>query len=348
MSDMVFRPTLRAKQLADFCHRLAVQLAAGIDIRRIWQREAEAAPAGLRSDFARVRDHVANGDSLPTAMASAGDTFPRLCLEMVQVGDQTGMLAEVFRRLSRHYLHAHEASKTFWRTISWPLLQLVFALFVVGALIWIMGLIAGRSGGEPVDILGFGLIGTQGLVIYVALLTAIALGFAGLLLAARRGVFSTRALERLAVTTPLVGPCFEKICLARLCWAMQLTLNVEMDLRRLIPLVLRATGNDYYIRHAENMVRDVMRGSPLYTAFRNTEAFPGDFLDALQVGEASGQIVEAMDRLSQRYEDEAETSIKTLAILAGFAVWAMIAMLIIFLIFRIFGFYLNAISGAGL
>ena len=105
---------------------------------------------------------------------------------------------------------------------------------------------------------------------------------------------------------PGIGSSLEKIALSRLAWALHLTLNVEMDLRRVVPLVLRATGNDHYIRHTDQIVADVAAGHPLHVAFARSGAFPATFIDALAVAEESGQTVESMDRLSKRYEEEAE------------------------------------------
>ena len=75
-------------------------------------------------------------------------------------------------------------------------------------------------------------------------------------------------------------------------------------------------------------------------------AFPSEFIDALQVAEDSGQMVESMDRLSRRYQEESEMAMQTLTKIAGFAVWALVAGLITLMIFRLAGFYLNTINNA--
>ena len=45
------------------------------------------------------------------------------------------------------------------------MIQLVLAICVIGLLIWIMGVISAK----PIDMLGFGLYGTRGLIIYFAI-----------------------------------------------------------------------------------------------------------------------------------------------------------------------------------
>ena len=42
--------------------------------------------------------------------------------------------------------------------IAWPMIELVLAIVVIGLMIWVLGFIASRNNGQPIDILGFGLV----------------------------------------------------------------------------------------------------------------------------------------------------------------------------------------------
>jgi type IV pilus assembly protein PilC len=343
---MILSPRLSTSALAELSHRLGVETESGIDIRRTWQREAETARGHAQTEFAQIRDAVGRGDGLSQALAESGNFFPPLFREMVEVGEQTGTLGRVFRRLADHYRHQQQMQRTFLSAITWPMLELGAALLVIGILIWVMGIVAQRNNGTPIDLLGFGLVGGRGLVIYINFLIAVGLCVTGLVIAVRRGVLWTRPLQRAVYRVPGLGTSLEKLALARLTWALHLLMNVEMDLRKVVPLVLRATGSDYYIRHTGQVVRDVAAGEPIHVAFSLSGAFRSDFIDALQVGEESGQIVESTERLSRRYQEEAEMALQTLTKLAGFAVWAIVAALVTLMIFRLFGFYLNTINDA--
>jgi type IV pilus assembly protein PilC len=265
---------------------------------------------------------------------------------MAQVGEQTGTLGKVFQRLESHYRRQVQAERIFLAAIAWPMIELVLAIFVIGFLIWVLGVIAQRNNGQPVDILGFGLVGNRGLVIYANFVIAVTLCVAGLVAAMRRGVLWTRPLQRAMLALPGIGPALQKIALARLSWALHLAMNVDMDLRQVVPLALRATGNDYYSRHTPQVVADVASGRPLHIALGNTRAFPATFLDALAVAEESGQIVESMDRLSKRYEEEAEIAVKAIAVILGVAVALLVMGIIVLMIFRLAGFYVGTLNEA--
>ena len=342
---MLFSPRLSARELSQLSHRLAIETESGIDIRRTWQREAESARGRRREAYARVRDALNRGESLARGLAETGSLLPPPFHEIVDVGEKTGSLAQVFQRLSEHYRNQQVRERIFKIAIAWPLLQLAAAVFIVGVLIWIIGIIGNRNS-QPVDMLGFGLSGTRGVVIYANFVIAVCLCVAGLVVAMRRGLLWTESLQRFLMRLPLVGRSLEKIALAKLTWVLQLTMNVAMHLRRIVPLALRATGNDHYIRHTEAIVADVVRGHSLHEAFHASGAFPGDFIDALEVAEESGQFVESLDRLSRRYEEEAKLALGVLVAIVAVAVWLLVGAILVWMIFRLFGFYVGTLNEA--
>lgn len=333
------------KQLSELCYRVATSLEAGIDIRRIWRSEADRATGRTQKVFTAVADSVESGETISAALTPWKGFFPRLFVAMVNVGEATGTLGEVLRRLSQHYDHRTQVARKFRSQIAWPLLQLFAALTVVGLMILIGGVIE-TAPGKPLDLLGFGLTGMSGLVTYAGLLGAIVIG--ALLL---KGYLDRRPYVRAAwiefwTNQPVIGPCLKKISLARIAWGLHLTLNVDMDLRRVAPIVLNISGNRYYAKHGAGVADEIGNGNPLSVAFAKTEVFPREFLDALAVAEESGQLVESMQRLSRQYEEEAESAMTTLsAVLAGF-IWAGVATMIVILIFRIFNFYTKTIYDA--
>ena len=346
MQSTLFRPQLSNKALAELSHRLAIETDSGIDIRRTWQRESDMARGRFRPYILGICDDVARGDTLSAAMTNATGVFPSLFLEMVSVGEQTGTLGKVFSRLESHYRRQVRAERTFVSAISWPMLELAFAIVVVGGLIWVMGVVAQRNNGQPIDVLGFGLVGTSGLILYCILVTVIGVGIASVVISLRRGMLWTRSIQRALIQLPAIGHALQRIALARIAWALHLTMNVDIGLRHIVPLALRATANDYYIRHTDQITNDVTAGEPLHVAFARSHAFPSEFIDALSTAEESGRIVESMARLSDRYEEEAESAVKILATTLGYLVGAAIMAFIVFLIFRLASFYIGTINDA--
>lgn len=342
---MLGEPRIGLKPLAALCRRLAISLGAGVDVRTVWMREAASAQGVGRRQLSKISQGVASGVSMSDSLQQTGKYFPEFFREIIRVGEESGHLPEVCRQLAAHYEHQLKLRRTLWASLTWPLVELTLALTVVGVVIWVMGAIP-QLARNHVDLFGFGLIGTQGLFIYLLLLGACGLAGFFAYRAMLRGALWTSTVQRLLMRVPQLGRALETLALARLAWALHVTLNSGMEIKSALRMSLSSTQNVIYKQHIKAVVAAVGAGQEVHEAFREAGVFPLGFLDAVQVGEESGQLVESMGNLSVQYQEEARAAMNTITVLIGLAVTALIAGLIIFLIFRVFGFYIGTINDA--
>lgn len=349
---MFFSPRIGQRELAQLCRRMATALEAGLDVRSVVAREATGrASRGLLKQMTQISLATKQGKSLRDAVDATGNYFPQLFREMVDIGEQTGHLDSVFRHLAEHYEHQLSLRRAFISAITWPAIQLVAAVSIVGLLIWVMGILeqympSKDKNSPPIDMLGFGLKGTSGLLIYCSIVGSVVL--AGFLFyqALRRGWFWVRPVERLIFKIPVLGNSLETLALARLAWSMQLTLDTGMDLLKALPLSIKSMRYALYTDHTEQVVQGVRKGIPIHEALEATEVFPRDFVDSLEVGEQAGRLPESLAILSKQYQEQAQRALAALTVVAGFAVWALVAILIIMVVVRLMMFYVGVINDA--
>lgn len=336
---------IRTRQMAQLFRRVGLSLRAGVDVVRIWTSESQRGAAAQREAMETVRFHVASGDSVADSLQRTNGYFPSLACEMVDVGEHAGRLDETFLRLADYYDHLLELRRTFLIGIIWPMLQLVAAILVVGGVIWLVGVLTPMTGGEPVDILGLGLTGTRGALIYFSIVGLIVGGMTAFVMAVRRGLFGTAPIL-LAMKIPVLGKCLQTMALERLTWALAMSLESGMDAKRSIQLALRATQNPVYLAQQERVHAAIVQGREFHEALRSTHVFPDDFLNALESAEISGTQTDSLERLSKEYQEQAQTMARALTVASTFIIWGLVAMLIIFFIIRFAMFYLGTIYGA--
>lgn len=343
---MLFSPRITTKELAGLCRRLATSLDAGIDLRAVWRREAGGAGrVALLHRCGVIRDAVARGESLADALDATGDFFPPLFCQLAAVGEETGQLGHVFAQLADHFGAQLKRRRTFLAAITWPMVQLTLAVVIVGFLIWIVGVI-GESRNTTIDILGLGLVGTPGLIVYAAIVSGVVVGGFLLFYAARRGLLGLGMVQRGLLRVPVLGTALQTLALARLAWALHLTFNTGMDVRRALRLSLESTQNARYSGQIGRIDKAIASGDSVHEAFVATGVFPAEFLDVLHVGEQSGTLTETMERLGRQYEDYANVALATLVKLAGLAVWCLVAVVLVSVIVRVFSFYIGTINDA--
>lgn len=331
--------------LINFLRRAAIAHRAGVDLLKFWDKEAEAGPRDLRRAATVVQDRLRAGDSLTGAVAACRGYFPPLVVEMIEIGEMTGRLDDVLDRLRTHYEHLRDLRRSLIMGLIWPGIQLGMAICVVGLLIWVVGFIASLRGGEPIDILGIGLVGNRGLAIYIALVVSFAGAIAFGVMALRNGWLGTGPIK-FCLKIPVIGNCLKKYALARFSWTLALTLESGVDARRSLRLALRATQLPTAIAAIDRADEVIVRGGEFHEACRDIDGFSDDFVTSLAAAEQAQSISESLHYLSNQYREQAELANKVLTTFASFAIWGGVAAMIILLIFRLFMFYMGVLNEA--
>ncbi len=243
-------------------------------------------------------------------MDDGTDFFPDLFLNIIAVGDKTGHLGEACAQLAENYDYQVKLRRDFLGSITWPMFQLIAAIFIVGFMIWILGII-GSSTGTTTDILGWGLVGNRGLLIYSLVVGSAIAGIALLIHAIQRGLGWTHAVQRAILRVPMLGPPLETMALARLAWTLHLTLDAGMEITHAVRLSLESARNARYLDQIDQVEASIRSGNSLYDTFLETGAYPPEFLDTMRVGEQSGRVVESMAVLSRQYRERATAAMST-------------------------------------
>jgi type IV pilus assembly protein PilC len=342
---MFFDRRVKTKPLTDFLRRLGMSLESGIDIRKALDSEVRRSPPSMKAEVESIQGDVAMGRTLTQAMNHCGEYFPPLVRELVEVGEQTGHLPEVLKQLAEHYELRMQMWKQFLGSITWPMVQFGIALSVLGFLIWISGVIEGITRTKT-DLLGLGLTGTSGLVVYLAFLAVIAAAVWYIVMSIRRGKLWVAPIQRAVFKVPMLGKALRTMAIARFAWTLNLTTHTALDVRKSLTLALNSTHHVEFTSQIPDVQAGIQRGNEINEVLAATGAFPIEFIHAVQVGEESGRLSESMGILAQQYQDESRRALAILTQFAGYGVWAAVALLIILLIFKLFGTYVGAINQA--
>ncbi|MCA9213597.1 MAG: type II secretion system F family protein [Planctomycetales bacterium] len=330
-----------AKPLGAMCRRIATSVEAGLDILSILDRESKNGSSTHQRIISEIRKDIAKGETFAEAVLARGNYFPRQFQLMIDVGEKTGRLELVLYKLAEYYERLNRLKGIFLAAIIWPGIQFVIALGVVGLVIWIPSWL----GLGDTDILGFGLVGTRGLLIYVALIVGAAVLLGMLFGAVRRG-FLARQVSELLMRTPGIGPAFRTMAQLRFSRSLGLAIESGMDAWNSVGLAFQSAEAPYFAQHADRCKKEVRNGSEIHATLRDVGVFDQGMIDAVQIGEDTGKLAESLEVHSKQLDDKVDTAFQGLAILAGVAVWICIGLFIIFMIFRLASFYFGMINEA--
>lgn len=343
----MFAPRIPLSQLAPLCRSLGTMLHSGVKLTQALKVVEKQQRGYAEKALQAIQLDIRKGADLATAFREHGSYFPELMVEMVAVAEETGTLPEVLRSLAEHYENLLRMRRTFLGAIAWPMIQLFAAIFIIAGLILVLGMIAqSQPGSQPFDPLGFGLHGVSGAITWLAYcfgsLAALWFGY----VLAVRGFRQAYAIHSLLLAVPVVGQCMRSFAIARFSWAFALTQQAGMSIEPSLTASLKATNNAAFTAATPLVVANVMAGEDLTDALQSTDLFPRQYIEMVRVGEATGTVPEALERLSPQFEEDARRSLYGLTVALGWVIWSLVAGMIIFLIFRIMLTYIDMINRA--
>lgn len=338
---------LRLKTLAHVCRSLSTMLESGIAVRQVFTLAAKKnSDSQARDALNDVSQRIAEGEEISTAMRRQDGTFPELMTDMIEMSETSGALPEVLTHLADHYENNLQLRRSFLQQISWPMFQLVAAVFVIALLILVLGMIGGGPNGPKLDSLVFGLTGVSGAIIWLTCtLGSAVLAWIGYQVAVR--MFSAKKfLDPFWLRVPVLGTCLRSFAIARFSWAYYLTQQTGMTVDRSLTASLKATNNGAFQNATPELIGRIHEGEDFSTAIAACGLFPEDYVHMVAVAESSGTVPEALHRLSPQFDDQARRSLKTLTAALSWLIWLLVATFIVFFIFRFFMWYAGMINDA--
>ena len=312
------RDRVRHIDLVLFSRQMFTLLKAGVPIMQALAGLQESTDnRAFRAVLKRIREHLDAGRELSVALARQQPVFSPFYVAMVQVGEQTGRLEEVFLRLFHHLEFQKFMRDQVRSAIRYP----AFVLATMGVALVIINVFvipafakvyAGFQAELPyltkllIDFSHF-------VVSYGAYLAAGVIAAALGLRAFVRTREGRYAWDRFKLKLPIAGPIIHKATMARFARSLSLALRSGVPVVQGFTLVAQVVDNDYVARQVEKIRQGVERGESVLRAAIGAGIFTPVVLQMIKVGEDSGALDDLMQEIADMYQREVEYELKTLS-----------------------------------
>ena len=299
------------KQLSLVCQQFSIILNAGLPIVRTVQLVAQqTSDKTLRKILTEAAEDVNAGFSLSDSLELRGPQLPRMFVETLRAGEESGMLEETFARLATYYNKRSKIRAKLIAAITYPIFVIIVAIVVV---IVIMA-VAIPKFTETFETMNIELPLLTKLLIAVSNFCAsyfwIFLLVAVAMIVGFRVYYHTDKGRYNVTKIWLKLPVLGKIQLTGA--ASQLANTLATMLTAGIPVIraLSVTGrslNNYYlgtglIKAAEQLEQ----GFRLQDALRTLGIFPDLLVEMAAVGEESGSLEDTLTVIGAYYDNEVE------------------------------------------
>ena len=299
---------VRLEDLEFLTSELSLLLDSGVRIDRaigILERSAKGGAVGKL--LGGLSGQLKQGRQLSEAVADQQGVFDPLFVNLVAVGEESGRLPDVFRRLSEDLRFRRDVRQKVLQAASYPMV--VLGVCIV-ALLFIFNFVVPNlttlfTDASELPWYTTALLGaSEFMQRYQWLLGAGLAAAAVILWQARSRPGSIEARERLALGTPLVRDAALTVERIRFASGLGMMLESGVPVDRALQLATGSIRHGQLRRETSIAVEKVRRGEQLSATLRQTRLFPDFYASLLEVGEESGELGKVFTEIARRSRDD--------------------------------------------
>jgi MSHA biogenesis protein MshG len=300
-----------------FSRQMYSLLKAGVPILRALGglQESSTNPA-FKAALQGVRESLESGRELSASLQRQSKAFSPFYVSMVQVGERTGRLEEVFLNLFHHIDFQEEMRQQVKSALRYPIFVLVAmagALAVINYFVIPAFAKVYQGFGAKLPIITQYLIAFSNFWVQYWWLPPGVVIASWLAFRSYTGTpVGRQHWDRTKLRVPVAGKIVLKATLARFARSLALSLRSGVTAVQSLSLVAQVVENTHVADRIERMREGVERGESVLRTAVNAGIFTPVALQMVLVGEESGSLDDMMDEVADMYTREVQYDLKTL------------------------------------
>ncbi|KAF0812883.1 Type II secretion system protein F [Andreprevotia sp. IGB-42] len=300
-----------------FTRQMHAMLKAGIPIMRSLAalQQSSANPA-LAKVIQALRNGLDEGRELSQAMRQRPDVFSVFFVSLIQVGELTGRLDEIFLRLFRYLEFEHSTRRQISSALRYPSFVLVGVMIAIATInVFVIPAFAKVYKGfnAELPLLTKVLIGISDFTVEYG--AAIGIAFVALVLGIGYYLKTQGGRYRwhkLKLRLPVVGEIVHKATMSRFARGLAITMKSGVPVLQGVGVVSRVVDNDYIALRIDQMRLGIERAESVTQAATTAGVFTPAVLQMIAIGEETGELDELLAEIADMYEREVDYGVATL------------------------------------
>ncbi|EPD4378581.1 type II secretion system F family protein [Vibrio fluvialis] len=309
---------VKTKDITILTRQLATMLTTGVPIVQALKLVGDNhRKAEMKSILAQITKGVEAGTPISKAMRTASTHFDALYVDLIQTGEQSGNLAEVFERLATYREKSEQLRAKVIKALIYPSMVILVALGVSYLMLTMVipefeSMFKGFGAELPwftLQILKL----SHGVQAYSAGAFIASLGLVFGIKAARKKSFVVRLkTSQLSLRFPIIGGVLAKAAIAKFSRTLATSFSAGIPILASLKTTAKTAGNVHFETAIQDVHRHTAAGMPMYIAMRNTQAFPEMVLQMVMIGEESGKLDDMLNKVATIYEFEVDNTVDNL------------------------------------
>ncbi len=311
--------TVREKDVSLFTRQMATMMKAGVPLLQSFDivGKGHSNPAVARL-LMELKTEVETGSSLASAFRKYPLLFDALFCNLVQAGEQAGILESLLDRLATYKEKTLAIKSKIKAALFYPIAIIVVA-FVITAVIMIFVIPAFKQvftsfGADlPAPTLFVMAVSDIFVQYWYIILSAIGGGVYSFLEAWKRSQAVQIFMDRLMLKAPIFGHLVRISTIARWTRTLATMFAAGVPLVEALDSVGGASGNWVYQSATKVIQNEVSTGTSLTVAMQNSNLFPNMVIQMVSIGEESGALDSMLSKVADFFEQEVDDAVEALS-----------------------------------
>jgi type IV pilus assembly protein PilC len=307
------------KDITLFTRQLATMMKSGVPLLQSFDIVGKGhSNASVSKLLADIKSDVETGSSLSQAFRKYPLYFDALFCNLVQAGEQAGILDTLLDRLATYKEKILAIKSKIKSALFYPISIIVVA-FIITAIIMIFVIPAFKdlfsSFGADLPALTMLVITISNFFVdyWWAIFGTIGFSVWFFFYTWKRSEKMQSTMDRVMLKLPLFGELIRKATIARFARTLSTMFAAGVPLVEALDSVAGASGNRVYYDATKQIQSDVTTGTSLTVAMQNTEVFPNMVLQMVSIGEESGALDAMLSKVADFYEGEVDDAVEGLS-----------------------------------
>ncbi|MGA8004719.1 MAG: type II secretion system F family protein [Burkholderiales bacterium] len=307
------------KDITLFTRQLATMMKAGVPLLQSFDIVGKGASNPAVSKLLmEVKTEVETGSSLAAAFRKYPLYFDNLFCNLVQAGEQAGILESLLDRLATYKEKILGIKSKIKSALFYPIAIIVVA-FLITAIIMIFVIPAFKQvftsfGADlPAPTLFVMAVSDAFVQYWYIIFGTIGGGFYAFFAAWKRLLPVQVFMDRLMLRLPLFGALVRKSTIARWTRTLATMFAAGVPLVEALDSVGGASGNHVYMTATKQIQSEVATGTSLTVAMQNATVFPSMVIQMCSIGEETGSLDAMLGKVADFYEAEVDDSVEALS-----------------------------------
>lgn len=344
--------TIKQKEIVEFTRHLSVMLSAGVTIfEAINFLKEQSNNKVFTSKLTRIIDSLNNGQSLSASMKRFPKIFPEIYTNIIQVGENSGTLAETMLDLANHL----EENETFKRKVKgalvYPKIILgVMLTFMVALFFWVMPRILTIFESLNADIpastkvvIGITNLFRNNLFVLIGSVVGIIVFYK--IMIKNPVIRYNRDLMYLKI--PMIGKIVLNYNTTQLSQHFGTLFQSGLTIVKCLEITGSVLGNRVFRQEINQMVENIKRGASFSQSFSDKSEFPPMFVKLIRVGERTGKLPYVIQYMKDYYKGLVDNDVKNITTIIEPVIMAMLGLMVAGLVITVIGPIYQLISNVG-